>query len=172
MDTIDKNVLKAIDPKRDPKYSASLHKFLKKNPECCHVYDGNAESCPDVMYDKARRRCFFIGYMDEKCFVGDYHAADMATVICRGGRTLVNVYVQTTDKSEPWPEIENFWDEYVRIGKCAVDPQHIVYTEDARYELSADGESRKCRWCGKTFVKKETVVTRIVTSWVEAPTAL
>jgi hypothetical protein len=66
-------------------------------------------------------------------------------------------------------EIEDFWDDYLEWGRCALDPNHQTSFLNAagRYEYRAGGKIRTCRWCGHEQRKIEKVSVPVPETSVE-----
>lgn len=46
-------------------------------------------------------------------------------------------------------EVSDWWQRYISGGKCCIDPEHSLYFDRERWDVSADGKTRRCLWCGK-----------------------
>lgn len=57
-------------------------------------------------------------------------------------------------KTWPFPpmlqfvEVSGWWERYIQLGKCCIDPEHWLYAGRERWKVSSDGKSRSCLWCG------------------------
>lgn len=137
-------IVKAIDPKNGDKYSPNLHKFCKKEQRWgLHIFVG----------EWGDSRGQWIGFRDD---MGDVCGAQLGRVLCEGSRTETFCYA---GGSREWQEID-FWPEYIRIGRCAIDPEHTwSFDTNTRYE-QFDRDTRRCNWCGATIKRVEYRITR------------
>ena len=135
--------LKDIDPKKSDKFSVGLNRFMRKHKhQALNVYTVKSRS-------HIRPRLFIGHTRDEP---GWFYGVDFFAAIHHGGRAEVFAFPPGLGmKFEPIPD---FWERYIKVGRCAFDPDHKSYGE--RWESA--GDTRTCRWCG--------VVQRRVT-WTE-----
>lgn len=61
--------------------------------------------------------------------------------------------------------VVGFWDNYLLVGRCAIDPMHSVYFSGKERYLT-EGNKRKCLWCGCCQTKVVTPRTVYDESWV------
>jgi len=103
----------------------------------------------------------YLGYGDvEKWFYG----VMLNRVLCLGSQAQVFAYPKASD----FEIVPGFWDEYRRIGRCAIDTEHKTYFfgTDDRWEYG-DDEHRACSWCGFEQERRERVITKTVCEWVK-----
>lgn len=74
---------------------------------------------------------------------GDFIGARLMQVLCHGSRTPTGCYSSLTPTLR---EVPGFWEQYLRLGRCAIDPEHRLSFTDDRWVQQ--GFSRKCLWCG------------------------
>lgn len=58
------------------------------------------------------------------------------------------------------------WAEYLRIGVCALFPEH---TEDEPEQWATKGDTRACRWCGRLEWRRRWVEVVRREAWEEVP---
>lgn len=141
-------LLADIDPKRADKYSPNLYKFLKRTTERRMLERAEVWEMDGVQY---------IGFMDgSDWFIG----VRLFRVLCEGNRSSVRSMAHTLKCIEKMERVEGFWPEYVRIGRCAIDPKHshVFTSKEPRYDYPKK-DRRVCRWCGaehrlKTWTEK------------------
>jgi len=146
--------IKAIDPRRGAKFSPNLSAFLKRprnevQRRLSRVYrdlDGT----------------LWLGYPDEDYFIG----TRLMAVLCNGAKTDTMAYPRMVKELV---EVERFWINYMRDGRCAIDAEHKQFFigDDSRWSTS--GETRSCNWCGKATqrMKRWTEVIN-KSGWVDA----
>ena len=139
--------LKAIRPGKS-KYSPNLYKWLmhrnhKRRSTQSMVYSGHGH--------------LWIGSVDED---GWFYGARLMAVLCNGSKEPGGAYADT----ESFTRLDDFWEQYIADGRCAIDREHEVrfLNEDDRWEVSEDGQTRTCLWCGK--------VTQYLDTWEETIT--
>ncbi|WP_075323855.1 hypothetical protein [Acidithiobacillus albertensis] len=147
--------LPTIDPQNHQKYSNNLYRFLKKrDPEwvaSCQVY-------------RDQDQMLWIGVMEH----GWFSACTLLGVLCLGAAERTGSYaLQRFTKIE---EVKGFWEEYMRVGRCAIDPKHqrAFLEDESRWLMSKDQTTRSCLWCGE--VKQRLVIEEEMIEhrkWVE-----
>jgi hypothetical protein len=119
-------------PSKHPKYSPNLYEYL---------------TAPSKKQILKRARVFrdagnvlWLGYLDD---LGSLIGSKMAVILRDGASTWAYSYCPNG-----FVEVENFWDEYERVGRCAVDPTHqgSFANTESRWKLT--GNMRCCQWCG------------------------
>lgn len=142
------------------KFSPNLYRWLKSR--WGGRFGGRGlEQEPHVFRDKDGT--LWIGRMDDTgCFIG----ARLMRVLCKPSQ---EIYAWTRRSHPGMKLVKNFWRDYRRIGRCAIDKAHDGYWQhdDARWEVK--GKTRHCRWCGnhKQRLKVRTETTRVVVkTWV------
>lgn len=153
--------IEAINPKRHSKYSANLYKWLKQSRNVAFNRT-RVFLLPDDdgQYISWKPRQILIGSLYDGC-VGGRRLSD---ILCGSRGVFSNTYcyppafkfIDITDE---------FWSEYIRDGRCAIDRSHIGFfsRDESRYQHA--GSTRKCRWCGKWFnkvIRKQVTVQRLV----------
>jgi hypothetical protein len=60
--------------------------------------------------------------------------------------------------------LEGFWDSYLKVGRCAIDPSHTEHFRASRFREHESG--RICLWCGHH--QRKVIKPRVVqeTTWV------
>ena len=136
--------VKSINPKRNPAFSPNLFKFARKHlgkdmPEC-------------KIFRFAGTR---IGYYKGQLFIGDQlwddgmiAGARLDAVLCHGAGAETVVFPFRQEETE---EIKDFWERYLKIGRCVIDPGHRTWfmADEPRYRI--EGDERICKWCGARF---------------------
>jgi hypothetical protein len=144
--------LAAIHPGLGKKYSPNLYAFLR----------AKARRSKDVL---SRFRVYrdvegtlWLGYM----FDGDLIGTRLSRVLIDGAQAEIYSF----GLSE-LTELDNFWQQYQAIGRCAIDPEHGMgfIGDDARWNVR--GDHRSCQWCGNATQKLERyTVTEQRQRWV------
>jgi len=83
----------------------------------------------------------FLGYMDGRNFIG----VRLMAALCQGTKAGSACYL---GMGQDLCVVENFWKQYLAVGRCAIDPGHREYFMADRYAV-VDGQ-KTCRWCGKS----------------------
>lgn len=123
--------LDAISPEKGPQYSRNFHLWLKSQSSRVLAYR---------VYREKLTGCLWVGILDGRELIG----SKLIAVLCNGLK----------EKTAAWQgvdavEVEGFWESYMAIGRCAVDPEHSMYFVDEATRWSVVGESRHCLWCKK-----------------------
>ena len=149
-----------IAPQKSPSFSPNLHKYLKEHGHFFRdggLLDGVYEVQPGT---KAASQfgagTLLLGYPDDGFFTG----ARMMSVLCSGREAERCAY--RCDSGLKF--LEGFWDSYLKVGRCAIEPSHTEDFMQTRFHENETG--RECLWCGHQ--QRKVVTPRIVheTSWV------
>lgn len=74
----------------------------------------------------------------------DFSGVRLMQVLCYGGKAGKWCF---THMAPDLDAIEGFWDRYLQVGRCAIDPEHQEhFIGGDRYTL--EGDIRTCVWCG------------------------
>ncbi len=150
--------LGAISAKAGDKYSPNLHRWLKHWP-----YRG-AESAPEVF--RNTDGLLYIGIVHDD---GWFSGALLNTVLCNGVRADIGAYAPPF-VAQKLKRVDGFWEAYQERGRCAIDPEHRVnFQGDTRW--SADGDSRRCAWCGHVQYRRRWTESVERSGWFDSPDA-
>lgn len=158
--------LRSIAPPNHPKYSPNLHRWLKKNarnrkPPGIFVGAGGVEGFDGHL---------FIGWLNTcGCHPDDLTGSRLWQVLGSGGRAIVGVWVGRGHFVEQKPD---FWGDYLRIGRCAVDPKHEHSFIGDETRFVEEGDVRTCTWCGAVQRRERYEVVKHRERWVDAVGAL
>jgi hypothetical protein len=149
-----------IAPGKSPAFSPNLYAYLKAHG---HFYrdGGIAEGVYAVRAGTKAAEEFgagtlMLGFPDDAFFSG----TRLISALCNGAKDVRMSYV-IGNSVDPIPD---FWDRYLLIGRCAIDPGHQEHFMSDRFDVRADG--RTCRWCGHQ--QHKVVTPRVVydEAWV------
>jgi len=123
----------AIHPSKGAKYSPNLYSWLTKRGKNHRAWTSLVFADNDGT--------LWIGMLD----LGDLVGARLMQVLCNGDKAETSYWVNLA----PLREIPDFWERYIAVGRCAIDPEHKMYFvgDDARWRTN--GEHRECLWCGR-----------------------
>jgi hypothetical protein len=143
-------VLSTVQTKHGEKYSPNLYQFLRHN-KLIRLYG-------HVWKDK--ENTLWIGLKDDGFFIG----ARLIAALCHGGKTPTASHAGIG----PLTEVKNFWNEYLQIGRCAIDRNHQMpfIGSENRFRTSDDPDIRTCKWCGITQQRKIHARTVIEEKWI------
>lgn len=155
-------LLRDIDPARHPGYSPNLYRYLKHN---AHFYRDGGILDTAYAVQAGTRLAEFVGggtLMIGYRYDGDFIGSRLMSALCKG--------IKAERFSYPGGAvvIDGFWDRYLQVGRCAIDPDHEAHFIGDRYEIR--GDERVCRWCGARHLRIVTPRTATVLdeSWVSA----
>ena len=125
--------IKKINPKNHPRYSPNLYKWImnRNNPTrkwASRVY-------------KDSDGTLWIGFIDD----GDFIGARLMSVLCNGSGAWSACYGSL---KLGLVEVIDFWDDYIKRGRCAIDQDHSMYFIGDETRWRAEGDTRECLWCG------------------------
>lgn len=104
-----------------------------------------------------------IGYPGDSGNDRGFVGVRLIAVLCNGVRAGSYYYIGVTPMLE---EVEGFWDHYLKVGRCAIDPAHRECFMGDRYSL--EGDTRTCLWCGVMHERVLTARTVFDESWQPA----
>jgi len=143
--------LRQLSPKRGPSFSPNLYRWMR---DCAHFYtDGGVAQAvyrvkndsPATSYLGAGTLVIGIpmhGYPGDK----DFSGAPLIGVLCKGSSEPRVCFANLVPDLEL---VEGFWDRYLAVGRCAIDPDHNEhFLGGARFQ--EHGDHRTCLWCGAT----------------------
>ncbi len=159
--------LRQLQPKLSPAFSPNLYRWMRS---AAHFYSdsGVAEAIyrvkagtPAASYLGAGT--LMVGYpMNGYPGDKDFSGARMIAVLCNGsgeGRACFASLVPDLEL------VDGFWDRYLAVGRCAIDPDHQKsFMDGERYRV--DGDARTCLWCGVTHKRVLTPRQVMDKSWV------
>jgi hypothetical protein len=98
---------------------------------------------------------------DGDCLIG----CRMMGVLCNGAREATANYIRERNLVEQ----PDFWQDYVRDGRCAIDTEHEEHFIDDTDRWVTTGDVRACQWCGHHVqVKLSWSETVRKSEWVPA----
>jgi hypothetical protein len=127
----------------DDKYSPNLARWLRKRKRHTGMPQSVFRDADGVQW---------IGWLDEDLYL---IGSRLMAVLCNGAKEEVWAY--PIRKSQKLREIPGFWDEYERVGRCAIDPEHAHYFLSRDGRFAEEGDSRTCKWCGAKHVRERYV---------------
>jgi hypothetical protein len=152
-----------INPKNGNKFSPNLYKFIKAK-KCRLLYK---------IYKDARG-AFYIGTVDNDYGDGIWFTGTLLMrVLCLGRGA--DTYARAIAKND-FVEVVDFWDDYYKYGRCAVDIDHTGSFMGDNGRWIQFGDKRECTWCGNfsQVLRRWTVEvekSEWVTSAVQRPAA-
>ena len=156
--------LEIIRPRADGKYSPLLHKWLSsaRFKRARQVYQAGSILDRSEHNERWRSGEIIIGENYKDGFVGGRNLSD---IICgrRGVKSMGYAYsVAGFNLREITDE---FWTEYVLIGRCAWDHDHgmPMIGDEGRWHYIAGGRQRECQWCGRVFEAETTTTVEVKT---------
>lgn len=160
-------LLKDIAPAISAAFSPNLHRWMKSRG---HAYKdgGVAETVYRVLPNSRLAKEFGAGTLMIGCPYGqyegdtDFSGSMLMAVLCNGSKATRYCYVGAMHSLEV---VEGFWDSYLKVGRCAIDPEHKEHFHGGeRYSVAC--EVRTCLWCGVQHQKIITMRTVFDESWL------
>jgi hypothetical protein len=158
--------LKNILPSVSATFSHNLYRWMKTRG---HAYSdgGVAETVYRVLPGSRLAKEFGAGTLMIGCaydqYEGDtdFSGSLLINVLCNGSKATRYCYLGAVPSVEI---VEGFWDRYLTVGRCAIDPEHKEHFQGSeRYSVS--GDVRTCLWCGEQHQKTVTPRTVFDESW-------
>ena len=149
-DSLDRLVrLSDVDPRKSIAFSPNLYRWLRKN-RSMRLFADRYEA-EGVEY---------LGFLDDGGFL---IGSRLWGVLCNGGgeRTWAFSHLGMGAIHRP------LWADYLKRGRCAIDPNHEHHFIDDRYIVS--GKTRACQWCGHVQRREIYTVSEKRERWVDVP---
>lgn len=151
--------IRDIDPKKSPAYSPNLFRWMKSH---CHELSGGGVS--DTVYRVKAGSQLAENYGAGTLFVGSPYNQYDGDMDFSGERLIAVLCNGTSAKSFCFPgamksleEIEGFWDQYLKVGRCAIDREHRENFSRADRYRQSEGV-RECLWCGAKHHAVEKII--------------
>lgn len=160
--------LKQLDPKLSPAFSPNLYRWMRAKS---HFYrdGGTTDTVYRVMPGTKLAEDYgagtlFIGYpYNESPSDKDFSGARLMQVLCNGGKAQRFCFPHMAHELEV---IEGFWEAYLSVGRCAIDPGHYQHFIGDRYKVDNENpDNRTCLWCGAKQHLVRTPRTVLDTAW-------
>jgi hypothetical protein len=129
--TCKRPALSQISHKRHEKYSPNLYSWFRRygKNRPCSAYRDNDNN-------------LWLGYYDED---GWFMGQKVIAILCEGSKA--GCYFHHNKAGMVF--VEDFWDRYLAVGRCAIDPDHQEHFLNAKGRYAENGNERVCRWCGQ-----------------------
>lgn len=156
-----------LAPQHSPAFSPNLYRWMRTK---AHFYrdGGVAQSVYRVKPGTPATETFgagtlLIGYpLHGHPGDTDFVGTRLIAALCQGSKAGSWCYAGVAPDLEL---IDGFWDRYLEVGRCAIDPDHHQHFSGSdRYRI--EGEERTCLWCGTTQRRVLTPRTILDESWV------
>jgi hypothetical protein len=157
--------LKQLAPAKSASFSPNLYRWMRAK---AHFYgDGGVLQTvyrvkPDTqLAQEYGAGTLMIGYPGDSGSDQGFVGVRLMAVLCQGVMADSFYYLGMTPMLE---EVDGFWDTYLKIGRCAIDPAHLEHFQSDRFREHVNG--RECLWCG--HLQRKVVTSRVVhdTAWV------
>jgi hypothetical protein len=152
--------LAQLNPTRAPSYSRNLYRWLK---EFGRESTGTEQ---DLVYRVADGTQLAKRYGTGELMIGSPFSDNPSDPDFFGAR--VSIVLSEGEKAERWCYpgvisdlilVPDFWGNYMRVGRCAIDPAHEL-TFSGLDRFDEHDNTRTCRWCGVQQYKER--IQRIV----------
>lgn len=156
--------LKQLAPAQSASFSPNLYRWMQTK---AHFYRAGGvlqtvyRVKPNTQLAKEYGAgTLMIGYPGDAGGDQGFVGVRLMAVLCNGVKAGSFYYIGMTPMLE---EVEGFWDAYLTIGRCAIDPAHKEGFMADRY--SVDGDTRIFLWCGAKHERAMTPRTVFDESW-------
>lgn len=146
--------IKNIAPAKGEKYSPNLYKWLTQRDKKHRAETSKVFRAPNGG--------LWIGMIDENIFL---IGCRLMAVLCAGTKAESMAY--PLKQIGPLEEVEDFWERYLAVGRCAIDQKHEMSFVGDETRWLVDGDKRECLWCGSAKQRRETYHVP-QQRWVEA----
>jgi hypothetical protein len=144
-----------INPKRHEKFSENLYNWLNSRKQKTFIKEQK------VWQDSNKE--LWIGWKHD----GELIGTRLFSVLCNGSKAETMCYPASIKLTE----VPNFWENYKKLGRCAIDPEHTVSFLSSKSRWSVTGTARICNWCGQHQQLDQRKKTVVIKTWknTEAP---
>lgn len=127
--------------KKGNRYSENLMKWVRKYKEKNLFVAFATEGTLSYNPRKTQASSLYVGFhgLDKDWL----HGCCLSHIIYDGVKAKPFAY----PPSLKFEIIPDWWCRYVQDGKCCIDPEHRLYSDQERWAVSADGVTRDCLWC-------------------------
>lgn len=133
--------IKPVQRGKSDFFSWQLYRFLKKHPESIQIWEGTWNWATGI---DPENTTLYIGLDREGGWIHARHLRNL----CTYGADLSRYAYGPGHDTENWKNVtERFWDDYLRIGVCAIH-------EDYAHNWIEKGDFRHCTYCLRREVKK------------------
>ncbi|MDH4602368.1 hypothetical protein [Pseudomonas syringae] len=137
------NMLRAIAPKNAASFSANLHRWMRSHGRLGDtVYRLDVDGELASVYGAGT---LFLGqpYSD---YSGDsdFSGAHLMGVLCNGSSATRGCLAGVAPSLV---KVENFWAQYMLVGRCAIDVTHSIQFRDHDQRFKHVDGRRTCKWC-------------------------
>ena len=124
-----------VHPSLGAKFSPNLHSYLT-SPDLARLLPRMR------VYRDEETGALWLGYVFDGCFTGTL----LGQVLTKGRKAAVYSHPEITPRLR---EIEDFWQRYVVVGRCAIDTGHSSHFIGGETRWVTIGpRERECTWCG------------------------
>ena len=81
--------------------------------------------------------------------------ANVDAILVQGAGAAIHVWSTMTEAIEP---VRGFWESYLSVGRCALDPDHS--SDFGALRFRQHDRSRKCLWCGSHQIQAADGLSR------------
>ena len=157
--------LSDLKPEKSASFSPNLYRWLRNQ---AHFYKdgGTADGVYKAKTGTSTAASFGAGTLlighPVNGYPGDtdFSGIRLMAALCQGGKAGRWCYAGIAPDVEL---VDGFWDRYLEVGRCAIDPEHQEHFMGDRY--SVDGDARTCLWCGHKQRRILTPRTVMDESW-------
>lgn len=147
-----------IHPRHGEKFSPNFHSWLRVHPHYTRVF--RVKKIIDHSWNWTDAD-LLVGMLDKddsglQWFVG----ARLNEILTNGSAASAGAYALGS-RVEFNDVTKEFWPEYLRVGRCAVDPDHQENFRKAESRYSTESGIRTCSWCG---MRHQVIPHSVVTS--------
>ncbi len=133
------NLLELIDPINGEKYSPNLHAYLATREDLHFI--GLYNDSNDYLW---------LGNVDGNAFMG----VRLMDALTKGSKAQSGAHLYLGQLVKHG----GFWQEYIKHGRCAIDPEHITHFVGDKDRVV----DNQCSWCGKVILPEELLAAKYI----------
>jgi hypothetical protein len=156
--------LDLINPKISDKYSPNLFKWVKETTKAKPLF----YLVENLVAYRDKHGGIYVGYTSpNSCEADKNWISGMPLGQVLGSGNLPSRWRLFAIETAGMTQLKNFWKEYSKHGRCAIDKQHARWFIGDETRWLTKGNTRSCQWCGKAkqrLVKRKEVI--IHEDWV------
>lgn len=157
--------LSQICPTKSAAFSPNLHKWMRR-----HAHFFKEGGVMDTVFRVRPEGKLAESFGPGTLLIGqayaqykgdaDFSGVRLMAALCQGADAGRFCYIGAMNGLE---ELKGFWDGYLKVGRCAIDPEHREHFMGDRFRM--DGDTRTCLWCGAKHERVLTPRTVFDESW-------
>lgn len=139
-------------PKKHPKYSPNLYKWLRKRKKTFQSLE---------IFSDEHNRLWIGNIIYNNNGAEMLHGCLLMRILCNGSKSDFMSYLVSGHFTGPLTPVLDFWEQYEKLGRCAIDKDHQINFIDESSRWKTNDDERECLWCNnykQKLITEEKIV--------------